>query len=228
MDVRLGRAASVRAGVLAGIAGFATFLLIHHVWIAPIWFIAPAGALVAAAGGAAFGAAHAELLPHLPRRPWTPIALIVVIGIVLLPAILIAELRGPIFAMQGDRNGTLLVPSAEAAADVVMGLLGTATIAGAGLGWLIARSRRAALTTALAAFAFALGPGHNIPLLGGTPAVAKELVILAAVVVVASVVLVEAHAWLVRLTSTNWSGGRSDGSTAGADIAAGGGRVAPG
>jgi len=45
----------------------------------------------------------------------------------------------------------------------------------------------------------ALGPGHNIPLLGGTPAVAKELVILAAVVAVASVVLVEAHACLVRL-----------------------------
>jgi len=199
IDATWSRVASVRAGVLAGIAGFATFLLIHHVWIVPIWFIAPAGALVAAAGGAAVGAAYAELLTHLPRRPWTAVALIVVIGVVLLPAFVIAELRGPIFAMQGDGGGTLLVPDAEAAADVVVGLLGTATVAAAGLGWLIAGSRRAAGTTALAAFAFALGPGHNIPLLGGTPAVAKELVILAAVVAVASVVLVEAHAWLVRL-----------------------------
>ena len=206
MDVRLGSTASVQAGVLAGIAGFATFLLIHHLWIVPIWFIAPAGTLVAAAGGAAVGAAYAELLPHLPRRPWTPIGLIIVIGIVLLPAFVIAELRGPIFALEGG-GGTLLVPGAEAATDVVMGLLGTATIAGAGLGWLIAGSRRAAGTTALAAFALALGPGHNIPLLGGTPAVAKELVTLAAVAAVASVVLVEAHAYLVP--STNGSGARS-------------------
>ncbi len=209
MAARRRRAASVRAGVLAGIAGFATFLLIHHVWIVPIWFIAPAGALVAAAGGAAVGAAYAELLPHLPRRPWTVIAVIVVIGVVLLPAFVIAELRGPIFAMVGDGGGSLLVPGPEAVADVVVGLLGTATIVGGGLGWLIARSRRAAGTTALAALAFALGPGHNIPLLGGTPAVAKELVILAAVVGVASVVLVDAHAWLVRLPSTNRSGARS-------------------
>jgi len=63
------RAASVRAGVLAAVAGLATFLLLHHLWIVPIWFIAPVGALVAAAGGAAVGAAYEELLPHLPRRP---------------------------------------------------------------------------------------------------------------------------------------------------------------
>lgn len=204
------RRASVRAGVLAGMAGLATFLLLHHVWIVPIWFIAPFGALVAAAGGAAVGAAHAELLPHLPRRPWTASALIVVIGIVLLPALVIAELRGPIFAMDGDGGETLLVPGAEAAADVVVGLLGTATIAGAWLGWLIARNRRAAGTTALAAFTFAAGPGHNIPLLGGTPAAAKELVILAAVVAVASVVLVEAHAWQVRLPTTDRRGSGHD------------------
>jgi hypothetical protein len=105
-----------------------------------------------------------------------------VVGVVLLPAFVIAELRGPIFAMDGDGGGTLLVPGAEAAADVVVGLLGTATIVGGGLGWLTAGSRRAAGTTVLAALAFALGPGHNIPLLGGTSAVAKELVILAAVV----------------------------------------------
>jgi hypothetical protein len=201
----------VRAGVLAGIAGFAIFLLIHHVWIVPIWFIAPAGTLVAAASGAAVGAAYAELLPHLPRRPWTTIAVIVVIGVILLPAYVIAELRGPIFLMEGDGGGTFLVSGTEAVADVVVGLLCTATIAGAGLGWLIAGNRRAAGMTALAGFAFALGPGHNIPLLGGTPAVAKELAILAAVVGVASVVLVEAHAWLMRLrpAPTNRSGPRS-------------------
>lgn len=209
IDATWSRVASLRAGVLAGTAGFATFLLIHHVWIVPIWFIAPAGMLVAAAGGMAVGAAYAELIAYLPRRPWTAIALIVVVGVVLLPAVVIAELRGPMFAIDADGSGTLLVPGAEAAADLVVGLLGTATIAGAGLGWLIAGSRRAAGMMALAAFAFALGPGHNIPLLGGTSAVAKELVILVAVVGVASLVLVEAHARLVRPRSTDTDRGRS-------------------
>jgi len=188
----------VRAGVLAGIAGFATFLLIHQLWIVPIWFIAPAGALVAAVGGAAAGAAYAVLLPHLPRRPWTAFAMMVGIGAVLLPAIIIAELRGPIYEMDAGGGGRFLVPGPEALTDVVVGLLASATIAGAGLGWLIGRNRRAVATAALAAFAFAVGPGHNIPLLGGTPVVAKEIAILAVVVGVASVVLVEGHARLLR------------------------------
>jgi hypothetical protein len=199
MDEGQSQAASVRAGVAAGIAGFATFLLLHHLWIVPIWFIAPIGALVAAAGGAAVGAAYKELRAHLLRRPWTAVSVIALIGAVLLPAVVIAELRAPIFAIEEDGGGTFLVPGSTAVADVVVGLLGSATIVGAGLGWLIARSRRAAGTTALAAFAVAIGPGHNIPLLGGTPVVIKELVVLAGVVGVASVVLVEGHARLTRL-----------------------------
>lgn len=191
-------AASLRAGVLAGIAGLTVFLLLHHLWIVPIWFIAPVGAIIAAAGGGAFGAAYAELHPHLPRRPWTAIALVGLIGAVLLPAFVIAELRGPIFTMEGDGGGTLLVPGPVAAVDFALGLLGSATIVGAALGWFIARSRRAAGIMALAAFAVALGPGHNIPLLGGTPAVAREVVILGAVVVVSSIVQVEGYARLAR------------------------------
>lgn len=40
-------------------------------------------------------------------------------------------------------------------------------------------------------FAFALGPGHNIPFGGGTPAVPLEIAIMALVVVVSVVTLVE-------------------------------------
>lgn len=191
-----GGTASVHAGVLAGIAGLATFLLVHHVWIVPIWFIAPVGALFAAAGGAAVGAAYGELLPHLPRRPWTVIAVIAAAGIVLLPAVLIAEVRGPLVATEGGDTGKLLVSGAEAVADVVLWLLGSATVAGLSLGWLVARTRRAGFMTALAAVALAVGPGHNVPMLGGTPAVTRELAILAVVVGVASVVLVEGQALL--------------------------------
>jgi hypothetical protein len=45
----------------------------------------------------------------------------------------------------------------------------------------------------LAGLIFALGPGHNIPFLGNTPATGKGIVLLLSVVVVSAVVLVEAH-----------------------------------
>lgn len=199
MDEGPSRAASLQAGALAGTAGFATFLLLHHLWIVPIWFIAPVGLLVAVSAGAAVGAAYAELQPRLPPRPWTAIAVIALIGVVVLPAVAIAELRGAIFRMEADGGGALLVPAVDAVADFVVGLLGTAALTGGALGWLIARRLRAAGMTALAGLALALGPGHNIPLLGGTPAAPRELVILAVVGVVASFTLVEGHAWLIRL-----------------------------
>ena len=187
------RTASVLAGALAGIAGFVTFLLIHALWIVPIWRVAPVGLLAAGGTSAVFGAAYAELLPRLPPRPWTAFAVFVVIGLVLLPSVVIAELRGPILTIEGDGGGSLLVSGVQLVADFVVGLLGTATMSGAALGWLIGRSRRAAVTMALAGFALALGPGHNIPVLGGSPSVVKELMILAAVNAVAACVLVEAQ-----------------------------------
>ena len=55
------------AGVLSGIAGLLTFLVIHHFWILPIWFIAPAGLIIAALGGLAVGWSYAEIQAGLPR-----------------------------------------------------------------------------------------------------------------------------------------------------------------
>ncbi len=193
-----GSAAPVQAGVLAGIAGLVAFLLIHHLLIVPMWFIAPAGGVLAAVGGVAVGTAYEDLLPHLPPRPWTAIAIFLVMGAILLPAFALAEVWGPMFAMGEDGGGTLLVPDVEAGARFVVGLLGTAVVAGAVLGWLLTRCRRAVVRLAAAGLLLAIGPGHNIPMLGGTPAVGNELVILATVAGVASVVLVEAHVRLVR------------------------------
>jgi ABC-type Co2+ transport system permease subunit len=100
--------------------------------------------------------------------------------------------------MGADGAGILLVPRSEAVAMFTGGLLATATAAGALIGARVGRSRRAAVLTALAAMGIAVGPGHNIPLLGGTPATPKQLAILAIVLGVASVVQVEAAAWLSR------------------------------
>ncbi len=60
------------AGVLAGVAGLLVFLVLHALWIVPIWFILPAGMVVAAGGGLAIGWAYAELRQRLPGRPGRP------------------------------------------------------------------------------------------------------------------------------------------------------------
>lgn len=192
------REGALAAGIAAGSAGLATFLLIHAIWIVPIWFIAPIGWPIAAMGGAAVGLAFDELRGRRPRRLWDVILVIGTIVVVFLPAFLVGQVFGPIYSIDADGGGTLLIPGPEALGIVVFGLLLVTTVAGAAVGWLIGRGRGTARSMALAAFVLAIGPGHNIPLLGGTPAVTQEAVILAAVVVVSSFVLVGAHAMLTR------------------------------
>ena len=163
----------------------------------PIWFVAPVGPPAAAIGGAAVGVAYADVGGHLPGRPWTALALAGVVGAPLLLATVVAEAGGPIFAMGAGGGGRLLVSGGDAAA-LVLGCLGAVVAEAAGLGALLARRRRAAATMAVAGLAMAIGPGHNIPMLGGSTGVAKEITMLAAVIVVSSAVLVEAHRWLER------------------------------
>jgi hypothetical protein len=183
----------VTAGIVAAIAGFVAFLVIHHVWIAPIWFIAPVGAPMAAGGGAVVGIAYAELLPGLPARPLRTAAVAVGALLVLAPGAILAELFGPIYEMWGG-SGVLLVPVGQALALFVFGLFATAMLVGAALGAAIGRTRRAAGWSALAALALAVGPGHNIPMLGATSVVAKELAIIATVAALSAWVLVAVHA----------------------------------
>jgi xanthosine utilization system XapX-like protein len=185
------------AGVVAGLAGLVTFLVIHAFWIVPIWFILPIGLLLSGGGGLAVGWSYAELRSRLPPRPWTALAVVGMIGVILLPAFVLAELQGPVYTV--TRLGSVqTVPTSTIAARFVGELLATAAIVGWLIGGWLGRSRRAALATALAGFIFALGPGHNIPLIGGTPGVAKELAIMAIVIGVSALVLVEVHVWLTH------------------------------
>jgi hypothetical protein len=106
------RKACLIAGVLAGIAGLLVFLVLHHLWIMPIWFILPAGLVVAAAGGLAAGWAYSELLPGLPARPWTIFAWAALVGLTLAPSIVLGKLRPPLFTGTGD-NAALTVSVAR-------------------------------------------------------------------------------------------------------------------
>jgi hypothetical protein len=189
-------AGSVEAGVAAGLAGLAAFLVLHHVLIVPIWFVAPAATVLAAVGGAAVGSAYRELLPRLPRRPWTALALIALTAAVLGPAVVLAEIRGAIVTGGPMSEASLLVSPAHAAAWFALGLFGVATLMGVTLGRLVGRTRRASALTGVAGFCLALGPGHNIPLLGGTSAASTEVVILLVVAMVSSFVLVRVQAAL--------------------------------
>ena len=188
---------SLIAGAISGIAGLLVFLTIHHFWIRPIWFILPPGLVIAALGGLAVGWSYAEIKAGLPPRPWASLAVFVLVGATLTPAILLAQLRPPPLnistgaIMDGGSTGVVI-------ARVVIELLLTATVVGGLAGWWLGHTGRAALATALAGFIFALGPGHNIPLLGNTPAVGKGIVLLVSIIAVSAVVLVESQAWLAR------------------------------
>ena len=189
--------ASFVAGILSGIVGLLVFLAIHHFWIQPIWFILPIGLVIAALGGLAVGWAYQELLPHLPPRPWTAFAVVALIIIILLPSVLLAEVRAPLFDISIP-GGRLNVSVGRATVRFILELLVTATLAGGVAGWLVGHTPRAVLATALSGFVFALGPGHNIPFLGSTPGTGKGIGLLLVIVLVSAFVLVEVHYFLVQ------------------------------
>jgi hypothetical protein len=172
--------ATLIAGALAGLAGLLAFLALHVLWIVPIWFILPVSLFLAGSGGLAVGWAYAELKSRLARRPWTTLAVVGLIALILGPTVVLAELHGPVF------TGTLADPVPTVAPWVIVArfvgeLLATATIVGGLVGRWLGHTRRAALATGVAGFVFALGPGHNTPLIGGTPGVGKELAIITVV-----------------------------------------------
>jgi hypothetical protein len=189
--------AALISGALSGITGLLVFLVVHAVWIMPIWFILPVGMPIAVAGGLAVGWAYVEIKHRLPPRPWTVLSIIGSIAIVLLPGTLLAELRRPMFVFT-PTGPMFQMDMATAVAIFVVELLFTATLMGGLLGWLIGRTMRAALWMALAGFIFALGPGHNIPFIGGTGGVFMEWAIMGAIIISSAVVLVEGQAWLSK------------------------------
>ena len=184
------------AGACAGIAGLFTFLVIHHFWIRPIWFIAPIGLVIAGLGGLAVGWSYAEIHAALPARPWTTLALTAIILIILAPSFVLAELRAPLI----DPITVSIPPGggSRAAIHFVWELVLTAVLVGAAIGWYLGHTPQAAIATAVAGLVYALGPGHNIPLLGSTPGAGKGFILLLAITVVSAFVLVEVSARLLK------------------------------
>src|SRR5689334_6410998 len=85
------------AGMLAGVAGLLVFLALHHVWIAPIWFILAPGLVIAAPAGALIGWAYVEIGAGLPGRPWTHAGVAGIVAATLAPAMVLSALRPALF-----------------------------------------------------------------------------------------------------------------------------------
>lgn len=173
------------AGTLAGVAGFAAFLVVHAIWILPIWFIAPMGLVIAALGGACVGWAYDIHRNHLPRSSWGRIvAVFAAATLVLLPAEPLALTHRNLDMR--DTAQTALDTSLLAGALFLV----SAALIGAAGGALLGRTVRAAAVTAFAAVAFAIGIGHNAPFIGSGYAAVKLWTLMLVASFVASTTLV--------------------------------------
>ena len=198
-STRLDDTRKVRSGLIAGVisgeVGLLVFLTIHYFWIVPIWFILPIGAPFACLGGLAVGWAYAEIRRRFPATRWDYLAGFGLMVTTLAPAIVLAQILPPIVDMRAQ---ILVGTTDELIMRFVFALFVPATLAGALAGWALLRSRRGAAAMALAGLVLAMGPGHNIPFLGNTPAVGKEIPLLIAIGLASSITLAKAYKWLER------------------------------
>jgi hypothetical protein len=182
------------AGGISGIAGLLTFLISHHFTIRPIWFIAPAGLLFAIAGGAAVAWAFQALQPRLNANILiASLAFAALLTLTQVPGFLISSSRQPII----DMVTANILPGKgwEAAGRFFLDLFLTAAITGALIGWGLAGSSAAAGRMALAAVAFSIGPGHNIPLFAGTAGAGKMWAIMGLVIFTSALAFAVTLAW---------------------------------
>jgi hypothetical protein len=173
----------IASGIIAGIMGLLIFLIIHYFTITPIWFILPVGILLAAGGGAAVGWAFAELRSHLLANAiWSALLLAGMLTLTQVPGFLIGQRFGPVVDIQTE--SILQGMTTEIVRRFVFDLIFMAGFVGGLLGWLVGRTRRAAVAMATAGMGFAVGPGHNIPFFVGIgfTAAGKMLVIMAMVI----------------------------------------------
>jgi hypothetical protein len=193
-DTRRVRSALI-AGAISGEVGLLIFLTIHCFWIAPIWFILPAGAPFACLGGLAVGWSYAEIRRRFPAARWNILAGFALMATTLAPAIVLAQMLPPVVDVMAER---LVGTTNELIVRFVFALFVPAILVGALEGWALLRTLRGVTAMALAGLVFAMGPGHNIPFLGNTSVAGKEIALLIAIGLVASVTLAKAYELLGR------------------------------
>lgn len=180
MDAR--RRAALLAGPVAGLAGFATFFVIHFAWIVPIWDILAFGAAFAVLGGLAVGWAFDLARGRLPAGSRGYAALGGLLLLTMLPAQVAVLIRGPVGIVAfADTPATWI-------GYLMAELAVTAALVGALVGWRLVGTARGVGAWALAGGLYGWTVGHNIPLLGAGPTMGKVLVLVVAPTAVACVV----------------------------------------
>lgn len=142
---------TVVAGAIAGGAALVVFVVVHAIWIVPIWgmlSMIPIASLVGALSAWAFDEMDPRLT--LPPAPFDGLVFSGVLLATLIPTVVFGVFAGPV-AMDDINVPALVVPLLLAAP------------AGAAIGLALGGSERAALGLALAALALAITIGHNLP-----------------------------------------------------------------
>lgn len=177
--------ASLLGGVVAAVAALGLFLELHALWILPIWFILAPGLAIAGAAGLALGWAYHETSDRMPSSRLLRVFLVLaVLALTLVPAQLLALSRSPV-PVEVLAN----LPPDEALRSLIEVSV-SAGVAGALLSLVARVQLRAVGPCALAASLYAVGIGHNVPLIALPWALAKMWSIMLLVTVVASTVLV--------------------------------------
>jgi hypothetical protein len=187
ISIRAELGLALLGGAAAGVAGFAVFLVMHSIWIVPIWDSAPA-VTFAVLAGIAIGWAYDVHRALLPARPVGRVAVVFASAtLVLAPGLLLLPLRPP-----GAVGSPSIIEIGVGIAALL--LLSMPFLAGA-VGAVLGRSGRAALATGLAAFMFMATIGHNILLFGYGWHGVKMWTIMLTVTTVAAVTLVAVETW---------------------------------
>ena len=188
--------AVVGAGVLSGAVCLAAFLVIHAIWITPIWGVAVIGVFIATGGGAVAARCYTLARHIMPARPVSWLAVLGMVAIPLVPCIILTSVLPPLLEAE---NGQVVHPINVPwlVTGFFVNLLVSAAVVGAVMGWLISGRRSGAVLFAAMGLLMAVGPGHNLPPFGvfgdaTGPQLVKAFVLTFAPMAVGAVVLVEA------------------------------------
>lgn len=192
------------AGVISGLVGLVTFLIIHAVWITPIWQVAFVGIIIASLAGLVTAQCYNIVKPAKHARPLSWIFVFGATALPLLPGAVLPHLFPPLLESE---NGQVIHPInlPWLISGFFITLLIPAAITGGALGWFITKRRRPAALFSAMGLIMAVGPGHNLPLFGSEASgeqLIKALTLTFVPVALAAFALAECPTMRLMLKST--------------------------
>lgn len=187
------------AGIASGLAGLATFLVLHAIWITPIWNILVVGVLISGFGGWLAIRCYGYASRLANGRLGSYGLVFAGVSLTLVPSVVLTIVLPPLLETE---NGEIVRPLNVSwlVSGFFVNLLIPTFLAGAAMGWLLTKRRTTAALFGGMGLLMGLGPGHNIPLFGAATAAQWGMVLALTFVpmAAAAVVLVEGVALASR------------------------------